>query len=415
MDKPSVTVVIPTYNRAHFLAECLDSVFGQTLPPTQVIVINDGSTDNTREVLQPYMGKIEYLEKENGGKSAALNLGMTRVNGDYVWVMDDDDVAIPDAIESLVKVLLADSTVQFSYGLAHLASAPPEGGRLRVTGPYEPRPPMMEDDELFVRLLEYDFIPHDAALVRTCCYREVGPFDTELVRSQDYEMILRLARRYRGCGIKKPVVLVRVHAGMRGSARDRFQDHRSQSKWREYDVRIFARLRADLELWEYVPARLRARMRAPEMARAAYLQRMCVMARNQMGKETIEDLLLALRQPTADKPLSPREKANIRTAVDCVVLSSAGLNGKGGVVPAIRMLLQGRVGQEIQTEITRVLYWRATLSLKGGHLRRLAKDMVAAARLIGIRGVLGGGLRVGLEKAARLTQRKGAQDTLALR
>ena len=100
----SVTVIIPTYNRAHLLRQALDSIFRQTLTPSQVIVTDDGSTDDTREALRGYYDRIEYLpQAHNRGKAAALNAALPRVRGELVWIFDDDDVALPHSLDSFWK------------------------------------------------------------------------------------------------------------------------------------------------------------------------------------------------------------------------------------------------------------------------------------------------------------------------
>ncbi len=106
MPDPTVAIIVPTFNRARYLPECLDSLLAQTFPATQIVVVNDGSTDDTAQVVRPYLNRIAYVEKENGGKSTALNLVMRGIQSDYVWIFDDDDVALPDALEIHVAVLV---------------------------------------------------------------------------------------------------------------------------------------------------------------------------------------------------------------------------------------------------------------------------------------------------------------------
>ena len=83
---PKVSVLIPTYNRADYIEECLDSILNQTVPPLEIIVIDDGSEDDTAQRLESYKDRIIYLHKENGGKPSALNLALTQVRGDYIWL-----------------------------------------------------------------------------------------------------------------------------------------------------------------------------------------------------------------------------------------------------------------------------------------------------------------------------------------
>ena len=85
-----VSVIIPTYNRASYLVQSLESVLAQSYRSLEVIVVNDGSNDETRAILEPYRRRIAYYEKTNGGKSSALNLGLKHISGEYVWVFDDD-------------------------------------------------------------------------------------------------------------------------------------------------------------------------------------------------------------------------------------------------------------------------------------------------------------------------------------
>jgi len=105
MRASDVTAVIATCNRAHYLGEALDSVLRQTMPPAQVIVVNDGSTDATEAVLGRYGERIEVINQENGGKSRALNRAMAKVRGEYLWIFDDDDIAVPQSLERHLAVL----------------------------------------------------------------------------------------------------------------------------------------------------------------------------------------------------------------------------------------------------------------------------------------------------------------------
>ena len=82
-DKPLVSIIIPVYNGSNFMREAIDSALAQTYPNIEILVINDGSTDNTREIALSYGDKIRYFEKENGGVATALNLGIREMRGEY--------------------------------------------------------------------------------------------------------------------------------------------------------------------------------------------------------------------------------------------------------------------------------------------------------------------------------------------
>jgi len=95
---PGVSVIIPTYNCGRWLQESLDGIFAQTEPPVEVVVVEDGSTDDTPEVLARYAGRITVVQGAHGGLSAARNLGLARATGEWVAFHDADDVAVPDRL-----------------------------------------------------------------------------------------------------------------------------------------------------------------------------------------------------------------------------------------------------------------------------------------------------------------------------
>ena len=100
-----VTVVVPCYNYGHYLAGALESCLRQTLPPHQVLVVDDGSTDDTRAVSRRFAPQVEYLWKDNAGLSSARNAGAARATGDYVVFLDADDLLVDTYLERCVKVL----------------------------------------------------------------------------------------------------------------------------------------------------------------------------------------------------------------------------------------------------------------------------------------------------------------------
>jgi glycosyltransferase involved in cell wall biosynthesis len=177
MPANSVTVLIPTFNRAHLLVESLDSVLAQTRRPDQIIVINDGSTDDTLERLEPYRGDIEILNKDNAGKSAALNKALSVAKGDLIWVFDDDDIAEPDALEILLGLLDENPDADFAYGRHDRFEVRPDGRvKWKDTGYWRKSPP---EDFLFETLLDM-FAHQPGMLVRKSLYIKAGAFDESL-------------------------------------------------------------------------------------------------------------------------------------------------------------------------------------------------------------------------------------------
>ena len=133
-----VTVIIPTYNRAHFLPECLDAIFSQTVPASEVIVVNDGSTDNTLKTLDSYRDKIISLNKPNGGKASALNLGLAHASGEFIWICDDDDLPLPGALETHLDAIRDNPGADSTYSGYYLGAPDPKTGKLQIIETFPP-------------------------------------------------------------------------------------------------------------------------------------------------------------------------------------------------------------------------------------------------------------------------------------
>lgn len=313
---PDVTVLVATFNRAHCIAQALDSILGQTLPPRQVIVVDDGSTDSTAEVLARYGDRIEVLRQPNGGKSNALNHAMTRATGDYVWIFDDDDLALPHALERHVPVLQAHPEIGFTYGTGYVVDAGEDGVHRRHR--LKPLPEFARDgerDETFPRLLEFNFMPQQAVLARRSCYREVGPFDERLLFSQDYDMMLRLTRRFACRRVDEPSFIYVQHHGLRGAAADRFGRTEREVRWLQDDRTVVGKLYPDLALRECLPGRrLRGELSAADIRRAR-LQRMCFAVRRGLWAFAWDDLRLAC-EVLPEKSLSADERRICVAALD---------------------------------------------------------------------------------------------------
>jgi glycosyltransferase involved in cell wall biosynthesis len=380
--RTEVSVLLPTYNRESFIGESLESVFAQTHPPTQVIVINDGSTHHTRVALEPFRQRIEYLESENRGKASALNLGMAKVTGEYVWIMDDDDVAMSDALERHVAILDSRPEIGWTYSSYIESTTNPDN--LRIVPKAEKALPNFPEDEFLVRLIERCFLIHPTIMVRTSCYREVGAFNPDLIRCQDYEMAVRLARRFPCARIAGPTIYYRIHRGARGSARDTFKAGQIQEKWLEY-MQVFIReLRKEMPLREYLPGSQAPNRNASD-PRYAYLRRMGIMARKRLYDEMIEDLRLAAQEnSTHFSTLAPRERDLLHELYNSI---NDPLFFQKDVLRRIRSVCRGPVGSAIRSELIRCLYWDAMNTLRKGTFSQVFSTASVAMQLCGI-GVL---------------------------
>ena len=199
-----VSVIIPSYNRASYLPLALDSVFSQTYPVAEIIIIDDGSTDNTREVIRCYGSQISFYQQLHGGVSAARNKGLELAQGEIISWCDADDVWESSFLERTVSLLQNERQLDGVYaGVVHIDS---KGNRLsqenRVVVP---------PDQLYAALADDCFIQTTGFLMRKRCFDQVGGFDIHFDICEDYDMFLRMAKNYRIMGLGEPLVQYRVH------------------------------------------------------------------------------------------------------------------------------------------------------------------------------------------------------------
>jgi glycosyltransferase involved in cell wall biosynthesis len=373
-----ISVLVPTYNRARFLRASLDSILSQTLPAFEVIVIDDGSTDETAEIVREYGDRLVYLPKANEGKSTALNLGLQHVRGDYVWIMDDDDVALPHALDRLVAPLEADRDLGMSFGTHLIADTLPDG---TVGETVERTLPTFPDSDLFLALVQHgNLIGQAAFLARTVVCQQVGPYNTALIRSQDFEMVLRLSAACRAVRVSGPMYIYRQHGQLRGSDADRHTAADKLRKWRFYDTIIYRRLLQDIPLHRYLPA---AASLSPSGVplRRAHLQRAAMLWRSGLFDEFFCDLEQALKIPGL---LSNDERQVLSGGYP---LDEREDYWDGEHIRNLRLRTASRVGRQIRTFLAQGVYWRARLELTAGRYRLAWRDLRACLSILGWAGV----------------------------
>jgi Glycosyl transferase family 2 len=275
LDVLPVTIIVPTYNRAQWLLEAVTSLLDQSRRAAQILVMDDGSTDNTTDVAAVLGKQITYVRLEaNEGKAAALNRGLALAENGYIWIFDDDDIADAAALERLYGALAARPDCGFAYGLCDRFSG---SWPAPTTPPYQAYSSSSRAP-LYIRLLEEHFIWQGALLVRRRCYGEVGPFDTALLRSQDYEMTLRLARHFESVHVPHILFHQRQHPGLRGPSRMKLKSTELLETWKSFDQIVLRAIYASHELKEFLNAPPHGAPRSRELM-TALLQRAAIMAR----------------------------------------------------------------------------------------------------------------------------------------
>lgn len=203
---PCVSVIIPVYNSAALLPAALESVFNQTFQDYEIITVNDGSTDNTAQVLQGYEPRIRVFHQSNAGASSARNAGIRAARGEFIAFLDADDIWEPEKLELQVAALRAHQAA----GVCYTEGFYFEGEKSWICN-FGDNP--QTSGMIFDAILAKHFISMTSVMVRRSCLDEVGLFDESLIGSEDYNLFLRLAKKYPYQFVERPLVRLRCHDG----------------------------------------------------------------------------------------------------------------------------------------------------------------------------------------------------------
>jgi len=248
---PKVSVIMPAYNVETCICEAIDSVLAQTYQDFEIIVIDDGSNDNTRRILDQYAAKIKYIYQENKGVSAARNRGIREAQGEYVAFLDADDIWFADKLMSQITIAQQNSDISLFFSDAEVFN---DGGRLETSL----RPPnaslydsgslgdkivntIFNDGSIikgnfFESLFMRNLVLTSTVFVRRECLVEAGCFDESIKICEDYDLYLRISRTHALLYFNKVMV------------RYRFRDDSLSGKvslrnifYREHVVRVLER------------------------------------------------------------------------------------------------------------------------------------------------------------------------------
>jgi len=199
MNNPLISVIIPTYNRAWALGEALDSVLAQTYPAVELIVVDDGSTDETPDLLARYGDALRVLTLENGGVSRARNHGISASTGEFIAFLDSDDRWLPDK--------LAEQAAFFKATPEALICQTEEiwirNGKRVNPCKHHKKP----SGDIFEASLHLCLVSPSAVMMRRSLLEDVGLFDESLPACEDYDLWLRIACRYPVYTTPSPLVV----------------------------------------------------------------------------------------------------------------------------------------------------------------------------------------------------------------
>lgn len=205
---PLVSIIIPVYNGKHYMQEAIDSVISQTYKNVEVIVVNDGSTDNTDEIARSYGDKIRYFKNENGGVATALNFGINNMRGEYFSWLSHDDVYYENKIEKQIeelnkldnKTTILYSNYQLIDELSHILDETNYSKFFPIYKLHYPLFPLLNGT-----------INGCTLLIPKICFEQIGLFDTKLKTSQDYDLWYKMFPYYKIRFMEEALIKSRIH------------------------------------------------------------------------------------------------------------------------------------------------------------------------------------------------------------
>jgi glycosyltransferase involved in cell wall biosynthesis len=207
---PAVSVIIPTFNRSKLVVNAVESVLAQTYRDYEIIVVDDGSTDNTAEALKPYMDRIRYVYQANLGTSAAKNKGIQVARGKWISVLDSDDLWLPTKLEAQLKAVATlgkDFGACFTncdfFGTTHVMPSAFEQGGLDEELPFGPL-----EEPFKILLARYPAIYVQSLLVLRSLIEYPNGYDELLVVTEDTDLLFRLAFKTKFCFVNERLVRI---------------------------------------------------------------------------------------------------------------------------------------------------------------------------------------------------------------
>jgi glycosyltransferase involved in cell wall biosynthesis len=204
---PKVSVIIPTYNSANYLPEAIESVLAQTYKDFEIIVVDDGSTDNTQEVVVPYLDRIIFLEVPNGGPAKARNHAIRESSSEYVAFLDADDIWYPDKLDRQITVFSENQ----HYSLVHSDASYTRTFTAQEDRSWFSIKKCVKAGWVFSALLKESFIILSSVIVKRDCLERTELFDENVQPWEGYDLWLRIAYEHQIGLVNAPLYFRRIH------------------------------------------------------------------------------------------------------------------------------------------------------------------------------------------------------------
>jgi glycosyltransferase involved in cell wall biosynthesis len=220
---PKVSAIITTYNGESYIKSAINSVIKQTYKNIEIIVVDDGSKDDTYEKIKPYIKKIKYIYQKNSGISCARNTGIKSAEGDFIAFLDHDDLWLPEKIEEQVKYFLDNPQEVFVHSSIKYIN---HKGELIIPDSYWCELKINNSVENIKEILMHYAMFPSTMMIKKRVFEEFGYFDPDFVNCQGYELCLRIAKKYRLGYLDEPLVLYRISDGSHSNDPIRFDYYR---------------------------------------------------------------------------------------------------------------------------------------------------------------------------------------------
>lgn len=281
MKQPKVSVIITTYNRDEYILETVNSILSQDYEDFELIIVDDGSTDDTRDKIKLIEdSRMKYFYKRNGGQNSARNFGLHVALGEYVSFIDSDDLWHQEKLSSHVAILDERKDISVVYsGTALINEYSSTIGKKQI---------LNYSGMVLDKMLMKNFLYNGSnAVFRKSCIEKTGYFDESIKRMTDWEFYLRLALYFKFHCVNKYLLLYRVHSF------NMSQDYKSYKK---NSFKILAKIFKNKDMpREYKLLRMQAISRRYKYLAFRYLQNMyTVEARKYFHKAILSDLMVAL-------------------------------------------------------------------------------------------------------------------------
>jgi glycosyltransferase involved in cell wall biosynthesis len=214
MKYPRISIITPSYNQAHFIAETIDSVLNQNYPNLEYWVIDGGSKDGTVKILKSYGKKIKWLSEKDHGQTDAINKGLQKVTGEIIAYLNSDDVYLPNTLHTVAEYFIKHPTAKWITGDYFIID---EKGR-KIQSWVAEYKKMFRRNPSYSKLAIANYIIQPSTFWRREVVAEIGLFNDQLRYCMDFEYWMRIMKRYPLHVLPNHFSLFRIHQGSKGGS-----------------------------------------------------------------------------------------------------------------------------------------------------------------------------------------------------